>query len=209
VGTQDDVMFFVFPQGGERLRLYVCTALDQRDRFAGPNGPARLLETFRTLTAIPQAEAIANGTPIGPCATLTGEDSWTDVPFAPGIALIGDAAGYNDPIIGQGLSLALCDVRVLSNILLENQDWSSERLAPYAQERHERMRRMRFTASLMAALFSTFGPEGRERRKRFGQRLREDSDPELKFAFAATAVGPDNVPAFAFDESMRAKVLDA
>jgi len=197
-----------WPQGGECLRLYFCTALDQRDRFAGPSGPTRFLETFRTLSAMPQAAAIGAGTPIGPCATLTGEDSWTDAPFAPGVALIGDAAGYNDPIIGEGLSLALRDVRILSNILLEANDWSPQRLAPYAAERRERMRRMRFTAALMASLFSEFGPEARERRARFGKRMRYGSDPQLMFALAAAAMGPDNVPAFAFEESMRAKVLD-
>jgi hypothetical protein len=77
----------------------------------------------------------------------------------------------------------------------------------YAEERRERMRRMRFTAALVAALASEFGPAAAARRKRFGQRLQEGADPELKFALAATALGPDNVPAFAFDESMRQKVL--
>jgi len=33
----------------------------------------------------------------------------TKKPFGPGVALIADAAGYNDPIIGEGLSL--CDAR--------------------------------------------------------------------------------------------------
>jgi 2-polyprenyl-6-methoxyphenol hydroxylase-like FAD-dependent oxidoreductase len=186
----------------------LCIALEQRDRFAGPSGPTRFLETFRTLRALPQAAAIADGTPIGPCATLGGEDSWTDQPLTAGVALIGDAAGYNDPIIGQGLSLAMRDVRVLSNILRQGQDWSPEHLQPYAEERRERMRRMRFTAALMSSLLSEFGPAARERRRRFYGRLQAGSDPDLKFALAATAVGPDNIPAFAFEESMRAKVLE-
>jgi 2-polyprenyl-6-methoxyphenol hydroxylase-like FAD-dependent oxidoreductase len=207
IGTQDDVMFFVFPQGGERVRLYFCTTLDQRDRFAGAEGRSRFLETFRTLSALPPGPEIADGTPIGPCATLTGEDTWTDVPFVQGVALIGDAAGYNDPIIGEGLSLALRDVSVLSKLLLQNQDWSPEGLMPYAEERRERMRRLRFTAALVASLASEFGPEAAERRRRFGRRMQEGSDPQLKFALAATTLGPDNVPAFAFEDSMRQKVL--
>jgi len=52
-----------------------------------------------------------------------------------------------------------------------------------------------------------FGPEAADRRRRFGQRVREGSDPELKFAFAANPLGPDDVPAFAFEQSMREKVL--
>lgn len=207
IGTQGDVMFFVFPQGGERLRLYFCTALDQRDRFAGADGPVKFIETFRSLTCMPLGEAIASATPIGPCATLTGEDTWTDEPFIEGMVLVGDAAGYNDPIMGQGLSLALRDVRLVSELLLANDDWSPATLDPYAKERRERMRRVRFTAALYAALASEFGPDAAARRARFRQRVSEGNDPELKFALAAASIGQDRVAAFAFEESMRAKVL--
>ena len=208
IGTQGDVMYYVFPQGEDRVRLYCCTALDQRDRFAGPTGPSRFLETFRGLSALPQGPAIADATPIGPCATLTGEDTWTDDPFADAVALVGDAAGYNDPILGQGLSLALRDVRQLSSLLLEDENWSPERLKPYAEERRERMRRMRFTATLQAALASEFGPAAAARRKRYSERVKERCDPQLPFALAAMRVGPDRVPAFAFEDAMRRKVLE-
>jgi len=165
------------------------------------------MDAFRTLSSVPQAGAIGSGTPVGPRATLTGEDTWTDVPFVQGVVLIGDAAGYNDPIIGQGLSLALRDVRIVSKLLTDDEDWSPERLRPYAEERRERLRRLRFTAALVASLAGEFGPEGADRRRRFGQRMREGRDPELKFAFAANPLGPDDVPAFAFEQSMREKVL--
>jgi 2-polyprenyl-6-methoxyphenol hydroxylase-like FAD-dependent oxidoreductase len=39
VGTEGDLHFLIFPQGRERVRLYSCIALDQRDHFAGPQGP--------------------------------------------------------------------------------------------------------------------------------------------------------------------------
>jgi 2-polyprenyl-6-methoxyphenol hydroxylase-like FAD-dependent oxidoreductase len=207
IGTHEDVMFFVFPQAEGRLRLYCCTELDQRDRFAGPDGPRRFLEAFSRLSCLPYAGAISQMKPIGPCATLGGEDSWIDVPFTEGVVLIGDAAGYNDPIIGEGLSLAMRDVRALSDLLVGGEDWSPARLQQYAEERRERMRRMRFTASLVASLASEFGPEARERRGRFGMRLQQGDDQELKFALTATSLGPDKTPAFAFEESMRAKVL--
>ena len=71
-------------------------------------------------------------------------DTWTDRPITDGLALIGDAAGYSDPHIGQGLSVALRDVRVLSELLLAGEDWSPAALRPYAEERAERMRRLRF-----------------------------------------------------------------
>jgi 2-polyprenyl-6-methoxyphenol hydroxylase-like FAD-dependent oxidoreductase len=206
-GTEGDVMFFVIPRGGQRLRLYFCSALDQRRRFSGPGGPAAFLRKFRSLKALPFGEAIAGGTPTGPCVTLSGEDTWTETPLTDGVALIGDAAGYSDPILAQGLSLALRDVRVLSDLLLTHRDWSTTCLIPYAQERRERMRRVRFTAGLLAALQSEFGPEAAARRRRFVDRVREGHDPELRYALAPIRLGPDRVPAFAFEEAMRAKVL--
>ncbi|MGB9279946.1 MAG: hypothetical protein WCB57_07650 [Pseudonocardiaceae bacterium] len=53
-------------------------------------------------------------------------DSWTEQPYAPGAVLIGDAAGWNDPIIGQGLSIALRDVRMATDVLM----LGGPRLAP-------------------------------------------------------------------------------
>jgi len=78
--------------------------------------------------------------------------------------LAGDAAGYNDPNIGQGLSLAMRDVRVLSDVLLGSKDWSPAALRPYGEERCERLRRQRRVAATYAALFSTFTEQGRTRR---------------------------------------------
>jgi hypothetical protein len=42
----------------------------------------------------------------GPCATYPGGEIWTDRPFVEGVVLIDGAAGWNDPIIGEGLSIA-------------------------------------------------------------------------------------------------------
>ena len=79
---------------------------------------------------MPLAGALADGTPLGPCATFTGEDHRVDLPFAEGVVLIGDAAGYNDPLIGQGLSLALRDTFILSEILLSAERWSRSACCP-------------------------------------------------------------------------------
>ncbi len=118
IGTEGDVYFLIFPQGGQKLRLYACTALDQRRRYIGPAGLCRFLDDFCGLSCVPWHQALGRATPIGPCATMGGEDTWTEVPFVEGIVLIGDAGGYSGPIIGQGFSLALRDVRLLSEILL-------------------------------------------------------------------------------------------
>ena len=62
---------------------------------------------------------MAKAIPAGPCATYPGDDTWTDTPYAPGVVLIGDAAGHNDPIIGQGLSIAMRDARMVRDLVLD------------------------------------------------------------------------------------------
>src|SRR6185295_6786612 len=117
------------------------------------------------------------------------------------------AAGYNNPIIGQGLAIALRDARILSELLLADADWTPSKLAPYAEERGERMRRLRFTAALAAGLQADFSPGAKDRRARFYERVRSGSDPSLRLALAASSMGPENVPAWAFTPEMHAKVL--
>lgn len=55
--------------------------------------------------------------------------------------MIGDAAAWNDPIIGQGLAITLRDVRIVTDILCNGSDWSAAAFASYGDERRERMRR--------------------------------------------------------------------
>jgi menaquinone-9 beta-reductase len=208
-GTQGDVMFLAFPQGGARLRLYLCTAVDQPHRFAGRDGTRRFLDEFRRLSCLPWAPAVAGSRPIGPCATFPGDDTWTASPMAPGVVLVGDAAGYNDPIIGQGLAIALRDARMLGDLLIAQPEWDANGLAPYAIERGERMRRLRFTASLVAALQADFSAGAAERRARFYQRVRAGTEPVLRMALAAATAGPEMVPQEAFTREMRNNILGA
>ena len=125
------------------MRLYLLWSCDHRHRFAGLGGPRAFLDSF-ALACIPKRDCIVRARPAGPCATYPMNDSWTDNPIIEGLALIGDAAGYSDPHIGQGLSVALRDVRVLSELLATSEDWSPNALKPYTEERAERMRRLRF-----------------------------------------------------------------
>ena len=206
IGTEGEVHFFVFPQGGQKLRLYTCTALDQRSRYSGPAGPRRFLDDFRGLSCLPFHEALGRATPIGPCATMSGEDTWTEVPFVEGVVLIGDAGGYNGPIIGQGLSLALRDVRLLSEILLEQPEWAPSRLKRYGQRRRKGLRRMRIVAEFRAALAAQFGPEVAARRAHFRDRLRQD--PNLEILAVVTHLGPDRAPAWVFDETLNSSLLN-
>jgi 2-polyprenyl-6-methoxyphenol hydroxylase-like FAD-dependent oxidoreductase len=206
IGTEGDVHFFVFPQGGQKLRLYTGTALDQRARYSGPAGPRRFLNDFRGLSCVPCHEALGRATPIGPCATMGGEDTWTEVPFVEGVVLIGDAGGHSGPIIGQGLSLALRDVRLLSEILLEETEWAPARLERYGERRSDGLRRMRIVAALRAVLSAQFGPEAAARRAHFRDCVREDLN--LGTVAVVTQLGPDRAPAWVFDENTLMNVLN-
>jgi 2-polyprenyl-6-methoxyphenol hydroxylase-like FAD-dependent oxidoreductase len=203
IGTEGDVHFLAFPQGGGRIRLYLGYASDQPRRFTGPVGPQAFLDAFR-LSCVPGSEHLSAATPAGPCNSYPNEDSWCERPYAQGAVLIGDAAGSNDPIIGQGLSITLRDVRLVRDALLDHVVWTPDIFAPYAQERAERMRRLRFTASVISTLNNEFGPEARARRRR--ARERQIQDPALLLPLMAAFVGPDNVPADAFDESTRQRL---
>lgn len=195
-GTEDDVHYLAFPQGQGRVRLYLGWQLDDPRRFAGPGGPQRFVDRFGKLTSLPGADILGNATPVSPCATYPNEDAWIAEPVIPGVVLIGDAAGWNDPITGQGLSITLRDIRVVSELLLANTDWSVEALKPYVTERDERMRRLRFSAHLTSVLSNEFGPDARARRVRAHEHVAEK--PELGMSRAIVMVGPEMAPPDAF-----------
>jgi 2-polyprenyl-6-methoxyphenol hydroxylase-like FAD-dependent oxidoreductase len=197
MGTEGDVQFFVFPQGAGRSRLYLSFANEQKSRLAGSDNQQRFLDAFR-LDTVPYADAITSARPAGPCHTIPNQSTWVDKPVAPGIVLIGDAAGYNDPIIGQGLAVSLRDVRIVSELLLAAGDWSDATLAPYAEERAERMRRLRFSAAFDSFVHAEFGPDATARKLRILER--SAADPTFAMCRAAVMVGPELMPPSAFTD---------
>jgi 2-polyprenyl-6-methoxyphenol hydroxylase-like FAD-dependent oxidoreductase len=149
-------------------------------------------------TVLPESECIVRARPAGPCAAYPMNDTWTERPIADGLALIVDAAGYSDPHIAPGPSVALRDVRILSELLPAGEEWAPAALQPYVEERADRMRRLRFCAAVANTLRGDFGAEGRERRRRAQERMQAES--ELALCRQADMAGPDSVPASAFDE---------
>jgi 2-polyprenyl-6-methoxyphenol hydroxylase-like FAD-dependent oxidoreductase len=204
IGTEGDLAFLAFPQGKGRVRVYGGWALDQKQRFSGPEGPRKFLECFRFKSA-PGNKALADATPAGPLYAYFNNDSWTDEPFVEGVVLVGDAAGWNDPIIGLGLSITYRDVRIVTEILKTSDDWSPRALAPYAEERRERMRRLRFSASLVATLDMEFDDAARGRRYRFQEA--SAGDMSLGTHMVAVMAGPEIPPPEAFTDAQRARVL--
>jgi len=121
------------------------------------------------------------------------------------VVLIGDAAGWNDPIVGLGLSITYRDVRIVSDILA-GADWSMAAFAPYAEERSERMRRLRLAASVTSTLDAEFGEAAKARRRRHFERTA--MDPSLGAYGLAIMGGPDMAPPEIFTEAFRERVLE-
>lgn len=204
IGTEGDFAFLAFPQGKGRVRVYGGYSLDQRKRFSGEDGPRKFLDAF-AMQSSPPNRHLVGGHPAGPLYSYFNNDSWTDEPYAPGVVLIGDAAGWNDPILGLGLSITYRDVRIVSDILKQTPDWSRANFAEYGEERRERMRRLRFAATLQATLDMEFGDEAKERRRRYHEATAKDMSVGLH-GFAVMA-GPESAPAEIFTPQHRARVL--
>ncbi len=205
IGTEGKFGFLAFPQGGDKVRVYGGYALEEKGRFAGEDGPRKFLESFR-MNCAPGNEAIADGKPAGPLLSYFNNDSWTDEPFADGCVLIGDAAGWNDPINGLGLSITYRDVRMVSDILKATPEGQAPDFSDYASERAERMRRLRFAGHLQAALDMEFGEDARARRKSYHER--SAADQTLGLHGFAIMGGPESVPDEIFTDAHKERVLN-
>ena len=204
IGVDGDLGFYIFPQGQGRVRLYATHGLDQRNRFAGDGATERFLQAFDR-PSIPHGGSLSQAQPAGPCHGYPNNDVWIDNPVAPGIVLIGDAAGHNDPSGGQGISIALKDARLVCEALNTTKAWTPETFAPYASQRREQMRRLRFSARLLSTYRMEFTDQARQRR-RMG-RKRMVADPELALPFLALQKGPFAVPSEAFSEQIWDRLL--
>lgn len=192
IGYEDDVNFLAFPQGGGKVRIYLGWPSEQRSRLAGPDGPKRFLEAWN-VDCVPHADAIVNSTPISRCIAYPNFDAWVDSPVAEGVVLIGDAAGRNDPILGQGQSVTHRDVRLVRDALLDNKQWNESIFEEYVTERAERMSRLRTIARLTSLKDSGFDAQGRALREEIHKRI--DDNPDLGVTFAGAFVGPEQLPA--------------
>jgi len=201
IGVEGERLFLAFPRPHDLVRLYLCR--EPSELTAGANRAQHMLDAFR-LNCVPNSEALATADPIGPCSYFPGSDSWTDGPVVEGAVLVGDAAGWSDPILGCGLSVAMRDARSVADVL-RGDDWSVGAFEGYVAERATRMRRLLLTGQIVTELSCTFTDEGRERRRTFGERFAED---ELVGALRSAAVmGPEHGPDEAFSEATVARAL--
>lgn len=201
IAAEGDLLFLMFHQGGGRARTYLCAGLSGQHRFAGRQGTDQYLAAC-ALSCYPWSDQVAAASPAGPIATYPGDDTWTATPYADGVVLVGDAAGHNDPIIGEGLSIALRDARIVRDIVLDGAR-TPEAFAPYGEERFARMERLRFVADVMA-VSQAEDADNRLARRAFVSERMAAMDPEVFGLFLGGFVGPETIPA----ELLRPDLLD-
>lgn len=185
----------LIPQGRGRVRAYVIYPSRLDRTLSGERDIPRFVEEAIRTGVRP--ELFENVHSAGPLATLEGADSWVDQPYRDSVALIGDAAATSDPSWGQGLSLAVRDVRLLRDALLADDDWEVAGRA-YAAGHDRGFSTIHTTEDLFTTLFLETGPEADARRARALPLIAKEPD-RVPDAFMA---GPDAAPA---DESARSR----
>jgi 2-polyprenyl-6-methoxyphenol hydroxylase-like FAD-dependent oxidoreductase len=74
IGTEGRSHFLIFPQGGDRVRLYLCYDFADKAPYQGSHRRENLIATFAALRCLPYAPNIAGGRPIGPFNPFSNED---------------------------------------------------------------------------------------------------------------------------------------
>lgn len=183
----DDWMMLYFPHAGVRGRLYIACHDELAQQLRGAGNRDRYIPTL----ARSVGDGVMDGWKLtGPVAFFPNADIWATYAAGNGIALIGDAAGANDPIIGQGLSLALRDARELRDALLDSDDWHTA-IQGYAERRDRYYQVLRTYAAWQAQLLVGRGPEADAIRARVAHA--RASDPTAGGIAGIAHRGPDGV----------------
>jgi 2-polyprenyl-6-methoxyphenol hydroxylase-like FAD-dependent oxidoreductase len=192
LAADGDLLLLMFHQGSGRARLYLCPGRSGQHRFAGPDAVARFLAAWRNPGCYPLSGSVAAGSPAGPCATYPGDDTWTDTPFADRVVLVGDAAGHNDPIVGQGLSISMRDARIVRDLILAGARQPAD-FAPYGRERSDRMRTLRLIADVVSVTYAE-DADNRLARRLFLAGKMASMDAEVFPLLVGSFAGPETVP---------------
>jgi len=205
IAGEGDLFMAGFHQEGGRARVYLCPGVSQAGRFTGAGNVERFLADC-AFACLPFGTDLARGAVAGPLATYPGDDTWVDRPFGPGAVLVADAAGYSNPIVGQGLSIAMRDARTVRDVL-RGSDWSVAAFDDYAAERQERMRRLRFIANTIAIAEAEDADNREARRAKWG--ALSATDERAFLVMVGAFGGPEVVPAEAFADELHAAVRAA
>jgi 2-polyprenyl-6-methoxyphenol hydroxylase-like FAD-dependent oxidoreductase len=182
----------VAPQGGGRVRMYLCYHDAAQPRFQGPGDLTRFVEGCKKTGA--NEALFVDVKQVGPLATFSCAHSWVDHPYRDGVALLGDSATSSDPTHGQGLSLTLRDARVLRDHLMHSDDWDAAGHA-YAAEHDNYSGRLHTFHQWFTEMYLATGPDADARRGRAMPLIADDPSRQPDSIFS----GPD-LPA---DEAAR------
>jgi 2-polyprenyl-6-methoxyphenol hydroxylase-like FAD-dependent oxidoreductase len=202
---EGDLFMASFHQDNGKIRVYLCPNASDAKRYVGPGNVDKFLADA-AFECLPFGEQLAAGTPRGPLATYPADDTWCERPFGAGAVLVGDSAGYNNPIIGQGLGIAMRDARQVRDVL-RGDDWSPAAFEGYGEERMERMRRLRFIANVLAITEVEEADNRDARRAKFGEM--QANDPRALAMLIASFGGPETAPADVFDDEIFAIIRAA
>jgi 2-polyprenyl-6-methoxyphenol hydroxylase-like FAD-dependent oxidoreductase len=149
-------------EGKDRFRAYLAYATEAMERLQGEPALPIFLEQSRRTTVFPN---FYDGTirAIGPLASFSCSEDWVEHPYQEGVALVGDAAATSDPVFGQGMSLTLRDVRVLTDKLLGQSDWDAAG-HDYATEHQHYYSVIHTSCEWLRQVLLEQGPEAERRR---------------------------------------------
>jgi 2-polyprenyl-6-methoxyphenol hydroxylase-like FAD-dependent oxidoreductase len=143
-------------------------------------------------------ESYANVECVGPLASFEAGENWVNHPYHDGVALIGDAAGTNDPTFGQGMPMTLRDARVLFDALRAHSDWDRAG-HEYARQHDQYFQDMRKVCGWLRTLFQDPSPVAQAIRQRAMPKIAEDQTRVPDHLFGG--------PELPCDETVRARLF--
>ena len=120
--------------------------------------------------------------------------------------LIGDAAGHNDPIIGQGLSIAMRDARIVRDLVLDGARTAA--FAAYERSGWSACAWLRLLADVIAATKAEDADNRDARRGCVGERM-GDMDAEVFPLIVGMFAGPETIPEELVDEAILDRIRAA
>lgn len=189
---------YLFPQRDGKVRTYAVQGVGPEANLSGTKQMPRFFELLEE-AGVPRS-AILNAKAIGPLASFNGAAYWVPKPYKNGIALIGDAAASSDPVWGEGLSLALQDVKLLGDKLSLDADWSRAAEA-YAEEHAIKFAVTHEVCNWYAEFFLRTGAQASLTRQRAFPKLAQDPTriPDL-FALGSSTPNDEAARARFFGE---------
>jgi len=191
LGNDRDAHFILLGRTDVQRRLYRFRTAAQTGR--GRKRSAGLLEAAKHAAA-PWGPWLNESVPAGPAIVHQLSEGRSSLVSVPGTTLIGDAAGWSDPLIGQGLSLVFHDV--LRLVQLAESLTAPAALTEYAREREQLLARLSICSWLARSLQCDFAPGASERRQAFADRAAQE--PLLDVPLSAYVSGPLRAEAAAF-----------